>query len=45
MPEDGIARAAEMAVRSPFANPRPVERGSIQDLIAAAWSGDAPTQH
>jgi hypothetical protein len=45
MPEDGIARAAEMAVRSPYANPRPVERGAIQDLIAAAWRGDAPTQH
>ncbi|MEH2484163.1 maleylacetate reductase [Bradyrhizobium sp. AZCC 2230] len=45
MPEDGIARAAEMAVRCPYANPRPVERGTIQDLIAAAWRGDAPTQH
>lgn len=45
MPEDGIARAAEMAVRSPYANPRPVERVAIQDLIAAAWRGDAPAQH
>ncbi|MFN5714094.1 MAG: hypothetical protein ACK463_05835, partial [Bradyrhizobium sp.] len=45
MPEDGIARAAEMAVRSPYANPRPVERVAIQDLIAAAWRGDAPARH
>ena len=45
MPEDGIARAAEMAVRNPYANPRPVERAAIQDLIAAAWRGDAPVQH
>ncbi|WGR93026.1 maleylacetate reductase [Bradyrhizobium sp. ISRA443] len=45
MPEDGIARAAEMAVRSPYANPRPVERAAIHDLIAAAWRGDAPAQH
>ncbi|UGY07249.1 maleylacetate reductase [Bradyrhizobium quebecense] len=45
MPEDGIARAAEMAVRNPYANPRPVERVAIQDLIAAAWRGDAPVQH
>ncbi len=45
MPEDGIARAAEMAVRNPYANPRPVERAAIQDLIAAAWRGDAPARH
>lgn len=45
MPEDGIARAAEMAVRNPYANPRPVERVAIQDLIAAAWRGDAPAPH
>ncbi|PAY08114.1 maleylacetate reductase [Bradyrhizobium sp. UFLA03-84] len=45
MPEDGIARAAEMAVRNPYANPRPVERVAIQDLIAAAWRGDAPARH
>lgn len=45
MPEDGIARAAEMAVRNPYANPRPVERVAIQDLIAAAWRGDTPARH
>ncbi len=45
MPEDGIARAAEMAVRNPYANPRPVERVAIQNLIAAAWRGDAPARH
>ncbi|WP_084301880.1 maleylacetate reductase [Bradyrhizobium sp. WSM2254] len=45
MPEDGIARAAEMAVRNPYANPRPIDRGPIEQLIAAAWRGDAPAQH
>ncbi|MGY3591046.1 alcohol dehydrogenase class IV [Bradyrhizobium sp. USDA 4350] len=45
MPEDGIAHAAEMAVRNPYANPRPVERAPIEQLIAAAWRGDAPVQH
>ncbi|WP_024579322.1 MULTISPECIES: maleylacetate reductase [Bradyrhizobium] len=45
MPEDGIARSAEMAVRNPYANPRPVERVAIQHLIAAAWRGDAPARH
>ena len=44
-PEDGIARSAEMAVRNPYANPRPVERVAIQHLIAAAWRGDAPARH
>nr|WP_315834718.1 maleylacetate reductase [Bradyrhizobium prioritasuperba] len=43
MPEAGITRAAEMAVQFPYANPRPVDRVSIQALIAAAWRGDAPT--
>lgn len=45
MPQDGIARAAEMAVRNPYANPRPVNRIPIEDLIAAAWRGDAPALH
>jgi maleylacetate reductase len=44
MPEDGIARAAEMAVRNPYANPRRIDRAPIEQLIAAAWRGDAPVQ-
>lgn len=42
MPEDGIERAADISVRNPYWNPRPVERGAIRDLIARAWSGAAP---
>jgi maleylacetate reductase len=45
MPEEGIARAAEMAVRNPYANPRPIDRAPIEQLIAAAWRGDAPAQY
>jgi maleylacetate reductase len=45
MPEGGIARAAEMAVRNPYANPRPIDHAPIEQLIAAAWRGDAPMQH
>jgi alcohol dehydrogenase class IV len=45
MPEDGVARAAEMAVRNPYANPRPLDHDAIADLIAKAWRGDAPSQH
>jgi maleylacetate reductase len=42
MPEAGIAGAAEMAVRNPYANPRPLDRTAIERLIAAAWRGAAP---
>ena len=42
MPEDGIDRAAGLAVQSPYPNPRPLERAALHDLIAAAWRGDAP---
>jgi alcohol dehydrogenase class IV len=45
MPQAGIARAAGIAVRSPYPNPRPVERAAIEDLIATAWRGDAPPLH
>ena len=42
MPEDGIDRAADLAVQNPYWNPRPIERGAVRALIAAAWAGDAP---
>jgi alcohol dehydrogenase class IV len=42
MPNEGIARAAEMAVQNPYWNPRPIERDAIRDLIARAWAGEAP---
>ena len=42
MPEDGIDRAADLAVKNPYWNPRPIEREAIRELIARAWRGDAP---
>jgi alcohol dehydrogenase class IV len=42
MPQDGVVSAAEMAVRNPYANPRPLDRVAIEELIAAAWRGEAP---
>jgi alcohol dehydrogenase class IV len=42
MPENGIDQAADLAVRNPYWNPRPVERDAIRELIARAWRGDAP---
>jgi alcohol dehydrogenase class IV len=42
MPEDGIDRAADLAVTNPYWNPRPIERHAIRDLIARAWHGAPP---
>jgi maleylacetate reductase len=44
MPQADIARAADMAVRSPYPNPRPLDRVAIEQLITAAWRGDAPAR-
>ena len=42
MPHEAIERAADLALANPYWNPRPLERQAIRDLIADAWSGDAP---
>ncbi|NOJ48525.1 maleylacetate reductase [Bradyrhizobium archetypum] len=42
MPESGIDQAADLAVKNPYWNPRPIERAAIRELIARAWRGDAP---
>jgi maleylacetate reductase len=42
MPESGIHRAADLAVKNPYWNPRPIERQAICALIARAWRGQAP---
>jgi alcohol dehydrogenase class IV len=42
MPESGIDQAADLSVKNPYWNPRPIERDAIRDLIARAWRGDAP---
>jgi len=42
MPEDGIARAAELATKNPYWNPRPIEANGIRDLLTRAWSGARP---
>ena len=43
MPGDAIDRAADLACRNPYWNPRPIEREPIRDLIARAWSGEPPS--
>jgi len=42
MPQDGIERAADIAMKNPYWNPRPIERDAIRDLIARAWAGEPP---
>ena len=42
MPEDSIEHAADLALQSPYWNPRPIERGGIVELLARAWAGAAP---
>ncbi|MCC8943834.1 maleylacetate reductase [Bradyrhizobium sp. Arg62] len=42
MPEDGIDRAADLAIVDAYWNPRSLERDAIRDLIARAWAGEPP---
>src|SRR5580704_6698702 len=42
MPPDGIERAADLAVASPYPNPRPVEREGIRALLDDAFHGRRP---
>lgn len=38
--EDDLGRAASIAVRNSYGNPRKVEEGQIQELIRRAWAGE-----
>ncbi|HEV7445901.1 MAG TPA: maleylacetate reductase [Steroidobacteraceae bacterium] len=42
MPEPGIDHAADLAIKSPYWNPKPVEREAVRNLITRAWAGAAP---
>lgn len=42
LPEHGLDRAAELAVASPYWNPRPIERDAIRALLDDAWHGRRP---
>ena len=42
MPEDGLDRAADIAVSAPYPNPRPLERAAIRALLDNAYHGRAP---
>lgn len=40
--EADLDRAAEIASREPYPNPRPIERGAIRDLLGNAFAGRRP---
>ncbi|WP_299779401.1 maleylacetate reductase [uncultured Roseobacter sp.] len=40
--ETDLDRAADLATRKPYPNPRPVTQNDIRALLQAAWAGDAP---
>mgnify|MGYP005841446699 CR=1 FL=1 len=42
MPADGLDRAAELAVTSPYHNPRPVTRDGVRALLQDAFDGRRP---
>ena len=40
--EGDLDRAADIAVRNPYWNPRPIERDAIRALLQRAWEGASP---
>jgi maleylacetate reductase len=44
MPVDGLERAAELATRNQYPNPRPIEIGPIRELLRNAYEGRRPSQ-
>ena len=45
MPRDGLDKAADEIVASPYWNPRPVEREAIRQLLEDAFEGKRPHLH
>jgi alcohol dehydrogenase class IV len=43
MPASGLDRAAELAVQTPYPNPRPLERAALRALLQRAFDGAIPT--
>src|SRR5262249_40011474 len=45
MPENGLDRAADLAVADPYWNPRPIDRASIRALLDDSWHGRRPQSY
>jgi alcohol dehydrogenase class IV len=37
-----LDRAADLAIANPYANPRPLSRNALRELLDAAWRGERP---
>lgn len=42
MPADGLDRVAELAVTTPYPNPRPLEQAALRSLLQRAFDGQTP---
>lgn len=42
MPRDGIEQALDLAFKSPYWNPRRLERAPLRSLLEDAWNGERP---
>src|SRR4029079_4558812 len=43
MPAEGIDRVVALALKDPYWNPRPLEKGALTALLKRAYEGTAPT--
>ncbi len=43
LPVEALDQAAELALRNPYYNPRPLELGAIRQLLQDAWEGRRPS--
>ena len=43
MPPDGLDRAADLAVQTPYPNPRPLDRAALRALLQRAYDGAKPS--
>jgi alcohol dehydrogenase class IV len=44
MPAEGLDRAADLAVATPYPNPRPLERAALRSLLQQAFDGQPPQE-
>ena len=42
MPEDGVERVVELAMKDPYWNPRPLEASALRALVKSAYEGIPP---
>jgi len=42
MPAEGLDRAADLAAKTPYPNPRPLDRAALRALLQRAYDGAAP---